>query len=72
MSTWRQKLTVALEHRGETWDQIESITLNVEGYPFTVWTAKRVYFPWCYDGSEGVASVSRHPDGVATDHVGGG
>lgn len=43
-----------------------------EGVPFTVWTKNRVYFPACYDGSEWVVSVSRNPDGVRTEHVGGG
>lgn len=43
-----------------------------EGSPFTVWTEKRVYFPWCYDGSEGCASVSRLIDWHPTRHIGGG
>jgi len=42
-----------------------------EGIPFTVWTAKRVYFPAVYDGAEWVASVARFPDGQPTTHVGG-
>ncbi len=45
---------------------------GTEGAHFTVWTSKRVYFPVQYDGAEWCASVSREPDGVATEHVGGG
>jgi hypothetical protein len=41
-----------------------------EGCPFTVWTHARVYVPVEYDGAEGVASVSRHPDGQPTPHLG--
>lgn len=43
-----------------------------QGSEFTIWTARRVYFPACYDGSEWVASVSRHPDAEPTAHIGGG
>ena len=42
-----------------------------EGCSFTVWTNHYVYFPAVYDGLEWVASVSRNPDGVPTEHVGG-
>ena len=45
---------------------------GINGCTFTVWTEKYVYFPACYDGSEWVASVARDPDGVATEHIGGG
>jgi len=41
-----------------------------EGCHFTVWTAKRVYFPVCYDGAESVGSVPRDPCDEATEHVG--
>lgn len=44
---------------------------GIEGCPFTVWTHHYVYFPEVYDGAESVASVSRNPDGVPTEHVGG-
>jgi len=78
-------LVEALEHCGETWGDIEAITLTeaeldvefdtgfggAEGEPFTVWTKRRVYFPACYDGAEWVSSVSRYPDGKPTHHIGG-
>jgi hypothetical protein len=86
VTTWRKEISDALETNGETWADVESITLTqadldiefdagygiIEGAPFTLWTARRVYFPDCYDGSEQVSSVSRHPDGKATYHIGGG
>ena len=52
----------------------EFLDLCDGGYtePFTLWTAKRIYFPACYDSSQWVASVPRHPCDEATDHVGGG
>ena len=37
-----------------------------------LWTAARVYFPACYDGSEWCESVPRNPCDEATTHVGGG
>lgn len=86
MATWRAGLIEAMQERGETFADLESITLTdaeldaefdagyggTEGKPFTAWTAKTVYFPICYDGAEWVGSVSRHPDGKPTDHQGGG
>lgn len=86
MTTWRKEITEALRAHGESWADIESVTLTekgldeefyddyggTEGKPFTVWTTKRVYFPVCYDGSEWVGSVSRVPDGKPTPHQGGG
>lgn len=85
-TSWREDLTKALAENGETWADVEAHTLSdeqldakfyhgygsAEGTPFTLWTKRRVYFPACYDGAEWVASVSRNPDGKATDHVGGG
>jgi hypothetical protein len=82
---WRESITDRMADHGETWDDVESHTLTdeqldaefnggygcSEGCAFTVWTKKRVYFPATYDGMEWVSSVSRHPDGVATGHVGG-
>ena len=84
-TNWREELIEALKENCETWADIQSITLSdeqldrnfypgyggAEGAPFTVWTANRVYFPGCYDGSEWVTSVSRNPDGHPTCHVGG-
>lgn len=84
-NNWAEDLALAMEKYGETWQDVVSHTFTAEqlherfdhgygaakGSPFTVWTKGRVYFPWQYDGSEGVASVSRNPDGKATDHVGG-
>lgn len=86
MSTWKALITEELQLQGESWDDIVSITLTedelnkefddsfgiAEGKPFTAWTARRVYFPVCYDGSEWVDSVSRDPDGQPTEHCGGG
>jgi hypothetical protein len=86
MSTWKALITEELQLQGESWDDIVSITLTedelnkgfddsfgiAEGKPFTAWTARRVYFPVCYDGSEWVESVSRDPDGQPTNHCGGG
>lgn len=86
MSTWKALITEELQLQGESWDDIVSITLTqdelnkefdnsfgiAEGEPFTAWTARRVYFPVCYDGSEWVKSVSRDPDGQPTAHCGGG
>jgi hypothetical protein len=86
VTTWRKELTDTLTAHGETWDDVEAHTLTkkeldtefdpgwggTDGAPFTLWTAKRVYFPACYDGSEWVASVPRHPNGQKTHHVGGG
>lgn len=86
MTTWKELIQLALQQRGETLADIEQNTLTDaemevkfnsgygrnEGKPFTVWTAKTVYFPINYDGAEWVGSVSRHPDGKPTEHQGGG
>lgn len=86
MATWRKELTDAMSSHSEGWADVVDYTLTDEqldfefstgygvydGAPFTLWTDIRVYFPWGYDGAEGVASVSRVPDGLATDHIGGG
>ena len=42
-----------------------------KGKPFTAWSETNVFFPVCYDGSEWVAKVPRHPNGEHTNHVGG-
>lgn len=86
MATWRKLLEKAMRSRGESLSGLEASTLSdadmdvefhngyggPEGKPFTAWSAKAVYFPVCYDGSEWVGSVSRHPDGKPTQHHGGG
>jgi hypothetical protein len=85
MLTWKRLIASELKMQGETWDDIESITLSEdelaaefnpdssteEGKPFTAWTARRVYFPMQHGGLEWVGSVSRIPDGKPTEHLGG-
>lgn len=85
-STWKEMLEEEMKYRGETLADLEANTLTeadmakefdcswggTQGVPFTAWTANTVYFPVCYDGSEWVGSVSRHPDGKPTRHQGGG
>lgn len=85
-TTWRDLIGHALKENGETWKDIVSITLDdrdlnrkfdngygaEQGKPFTAWTKDRVYFPICYDGAEWCGSVSRTPDGMPTQHQGGG
>jgi hypothetical protein len=85
MTTWREMISEEMLDEGETWADVESIVGSEyfdlsfdDGYgrtggkPFTVWTAKRVYFPVTSDGAEWVASVSRNPDAIATKHIGDG
>jgi hypothetical protein len=85
MTTWRALITQALAEHGESWADVEACTLtdaaldrpfnagfgHPEGEPFTLWTTHRVYFPGVWDGAEWVDSVPRHPNGEATEHVGG-
>lgn len=84
--SWKELITDEMSEHGESWSDIVSITLSndeveeefdrgyggTNGRPFTAWTANRVYFPICYDGSEWCGSVSRNPNGKPTDHQGGG
>ncbi len=84
-TNWKELIELAMEHVGETWEDVEAMTLTEEeltrefdsgygapeGCPFTVWSKKRVYFPACYSGSEWATSVARHPDGEVTYHIGG-
>lgn len=86
MATWKKFLEEAMSDRNETLADLIATTLTEadmaaefdagyggeEGVPFTAWTENTVYFPCCYDGSEWVGSVSRHPDGKPTEHQGGG
>jgi len=85
-TTWQALLTNALTENNETWADVVSHTFTgdqltrsfypgyggVDGSPFTLWTANKVYFPICYDGAEWVGCVSRNPDGIPTEHQGGG
>lgn len=86
MTTWRKLIAREMVNNRETWCDLVHCTLSGEeldvefngdfgsanGEPFTLWTQDKVYFPCCYDGAEWVASVSRHPDGNPTEHIGGG
>lgn len=83
--SWFELLSDAMSEHGEAWEDVASCTLSdadlhvpfdtgyggSRGKAFTLWTTNRAYFPAVYDGAEWVESVSRHPDGVATHHVGG-
>lgn len=85
MTTWRTAIAGEMQERGDP-GPIVSCTLTAEaldlefsanygatnGLPFTAWTALRVYFPACYDGSEWCTSVPRDPCDESTSHVGGG
>jgi hypothetical protein len=83
--TWCELLMVELHAHDETFaDIVITAPLPIdwlhvefkprawqsEGCPFTVWTAKRVYFPVTDCLSEWVGSVSREPDGQVTLHQG--
>lgn len=86
--SWKQKLETLLAEYGETLaDVVHSVPPldspemttpfddsygGTNGCAFTVWTAKRVYFPICYDGSEWVGSAPRDPRDEACGHQGGG
>ena len=86
MTTWRKAIVAEMNQHNESWDDIISSTFKdheddvefsdgyggVNGCEFTVWTNNRVYWPATYDGAEWCASVSRNPDGLATNHIGGG
>lgn len=86
ITTWRKELDEVLKAHDESWSDIVSNTMSDEqmdtkfdsgyggtgGCEFTVWTHRRVYFPCQYDGAEWVGSVVRNPDGIATEHIGGG
>ncbi len=85
ITTWRRELNQALNNKDDTWADVVALTLSdeeldaefypgygsTEGTPFTLWTHNRVYFPWAYDGLEGVASVPRNPCDEKTKHVEG-
>jgi hypothetical protein len=83
--SWREFLDEEMQRNGDTWNEVEQMTLTVEGLnrkfdatygssqgePFTVWTKNWVYFPAVYDGSEWADSVARNPNGHPKRHVGG-
>ena len=85
VNTWRNLITDEMKERGESWEDVVACTLTdeeldaefddglglIEGKSFTLWTKKRVYFPWAYDGSEYCGSAPRDPCDEATRHVGG-
>ena len=84
MANWKTLIDEAMESVGETLDDLVSNTLTesemeeefsngfgrVYSKPFTAWSEKTVYFPICYDGMTWAGSVSRHPDGLSTEHQG--
>ena len=65
MVTWKNLISQVMDHFNESFDDVESCTLNDEelniefndgygvekGKQFTIWTKNRVYFPVCYRGS---------------------
>lgn len=82
ITTWRRQITMEMKEYGDSWENVEawagadSFDLEFDcgyggkrGQPFTVWTKDRVYFPHAYDGAETCLSVSRNPDGKATEHI---
>jgi len=85
-TTWRKLITQEMQEHGDSWDAVEACTLSnkeldrrfdadfggTQGRAFTLWTKTRVYFPVQYDGAEWCGSVSRHPDGKPTHHMGSG
>jgi hypothetical protein len=60
-----------IEWSGDAWMYIEfdGGYGSAEGCRFTVWTAKRVYFPTEYDGLDGCSSAPRDPCDEAMRHV---
>jgi len=81
MKTWRALISDELARQNESWDDVYSGTLldseldaefaeGALGEPFTLWTHDRVYFPVLLEAGQAVASVSRLPDGLPTQHIG--
>lgn len=77
ITTFRLLFAKAMAERGETFDDIEAMTLPASKLDeefdnhfgglydinsFTIWTAQSVYFSLEYDGKILIDSVSRHPD----------
>lgn len=82
-TTWRKRILQAKEKAKDTTNLLsvvgdvdseftEEFDNNGFEKPFTAWSEARVYFPICYDGSQWVGSVSRHPDDKPTWPQGGG
>jgi hypothetical protein len=74
---------IGIAYKGQLHPSIEAIQKEIdydfdagygaeEGFAFTAWTADRVYFPACYDGSEWITWVPRNPCNEDTSHIGGG
>lgn len=78
MTTWREQINREMGEYGETAADSESCdpldfdfdreweqgrTMASATSKFTVWTAKRVYFPQYDDGWQFCASVARNPEG---------
>ena len=75
----RALLKPELARQGETESDIVAATIQRSTWAFptvdpgtawTVWTARRVYFPVGYDGVEWAESVSRNPYEEAPEHHG--
>ena len=85
-TSWKEEIENEMFKRSETWEDVVAHTFEgdelervfdggfggEEGVPFTLWTAKRVYFPVCYDGAEWCGSVPRDPSDEKAEHWGGG
>ncbi len=84
MATWKELIEEGFTE-GDTWEDVIYSTLSelamnaefddgdgpVKGFPFTLWTKNRVYFPLSYDGAEWVGSAPRNPCDEAMTHNGG-
>jgi hypothetical protein len=78
MNCWEKMLTSALEHNGESWDDVLHCTISeverarmfdpgfgsADGASFTLWTKDWVYSDHEYDGSQWVDEVRRNPPTV--------
>jgi hypothetical protein len=85
VTTWREALThamtgaedpgpvVALAPDEATFDiKFDAGYGGTNGRQVLAWTATRVYFPVCYDGSEWLGSAPRNPVTEGQYHEGGG
>ena len=79
-TSWRKELHEVLDGDKLIFNTLSNQEMDIkfdegygctEGLPFTAWSETRVYFPVCYDGSEWVGSVARHPCDTKTHHQGG-